>query len=41
MQDSLKPLARLYEAKFNGLPLRLAGRFLLPGRETNRSLTSM
>ncbi len=41
MQDSLKPLARQYEAKLNGLALRLAGRFLLPGRETIRSLTSM
>ena len=41
MQDSLKPLARQYEAKFNGLAFRLAGRFLLPGRDTNWSLTSM
>ena len=41
MQDSFKLPAQRREAKFNGLALRLAGRFLLPGRETNRSLTSM
>jgi len=41
MQDSLKPPAQQREAKLNGLVPRLACRFLLPGCETNRNLTSM